>query len=681
MPSISGSDGQYNYYQKQLTDLSDENAADRKKAKEREDERVSSLENRHAQELREQEMENDRSLSNSKEALNNALKTERASAKQDYADLKRNTYDRFGQLNTDHTAEFAQQMNEMQNQYRAQKSRHDKELHSAEEGYTARLAERDQRATDELERGVAGTREDLENSHRSSSDTQQSAFKQAKAEADHRYEVMDRSRLEDLNQQRHQYESAFSDTQHDYNRRLDAARNAYEKSTQRQENTLRASQSDNTDALRQAHARETQELRDKMGDLVAAEKNYVKDSAQATSQAVANYENEWRDRLALQDANAKNQATDLKAQNARTENYLAHQNSETMAQKDGFYSRLISQEQQGHADESRDMTNAFMRDRKQLEVGIAKDKAMQQKVFEERMDDAAMNSSHALQEQAKALSNSASNQHKEDQFQLSRSQKALLEHETSADTSLISPAAEASLRKQISDQYMKTAQADMDRRARENEGLRDEYQNEFRDQQEKTLTKENKMNRKIASEKNEDLSRFNAHVADLEFMKDEAIRTQESNHARETQNMTKNYSRVLERQTREHDENLDSTRSEASSRINAVREEYEFNQKMAQREFANKYSETVRDYERKLNDQKNEYEMRIEDQRAAAAAASRESDRKFKNTLDEQTRANDQKFAQQEAQHRERERYLTQTFQEELEKMRRSNQALVSRRG
>lgn len=681
MPSISGSDGQYNYYQKQLNDLSDENSADRKKAKEREDERVSALESRHSRELREQEQEHDRSLAHSKDALGETLKTERETSKQEYADLKKNTYDRFGQLNADHSAEFNHQMNEMQGQYRAQKLRHDDELHSAEQNFTSHLAERDQQASAETERAVANTREDLENTHHYAMESQRKGDAQASADAKHSYDVLDKNRLEDLSTQRHQYESAFADSKNEYSRRLEAAKNAYEKSTQRQENTLRASQSDNTDALRQAHARETQELRDKMGSLIAAEKDYVKDSAKASSEAVANYENEWRDRLSTQDTASKNQTADLKMQNTRTQEYLAHKNGETMQEKDGFFTRLISQEQQAHADERRDLTNSYMRDRKQMEVGIAKDKAMQQKVYEARMDDAAAGTQRAMQEQAKALSNSAAAQHQEDTFNLNRAQKALQEHQTSADTTLISPAAEAALRKQIANQYDKTAQADIDRRARESEGMRDEYQNQFRDQHEQALTKENKMNRAVALEKNADLSKFNSHVADIEFMKDDAIRSKDASHARETENLTKNYSRVLQRQTREQNDTLDASRNEAASRINAVREEYEFNQKMAQREYATKYTETVRAYERKLSDQKTDSDVRLEDQRAAAATAAREADRKFKSTLDEVTRNSDQKLAQQEAQHRERERYITQTFQDELEKMRRSNQALINRRG
>jgi len=681
MPSISGSDGQYNYYQKQLNDLSDENSADRKKAKEREDERVSSLESRHAHELRDQEQEHDRSLSHSKDSLNEALKTERETSKQEYADLKKNTYDRFGQLNADHSAEFNHQMNEMQEQFRAQKLRHDDELHSAEQRYTASLADRDRQGSTDLERAVSNTREDLANSAHSAMESQRKGAALDQADQKHSYDVLDKSRLEALSTQRHQYESAFTDAKNEYSRRLEAAKHAYEKSTQRQENTLHDSLSDNADALRQSHTRETQELRDKMGNLIAAEKDYVKDSAKATSDAVANYENEWRDRLSNQDSSNRSQTADLKMQNSRTQDYLTRKNGQNMREKDGFYTRLISQEQQSHADDRRDLSNSYLRDRKQLEVGIAKDKAIQQKVYESRMDDAAAGNQRAMREQAKAFSNSAASQHEEDTFNLSRAQKALQEHETSADTTLISPAAEAAIRKQISAQYGKTTQADIDRRARESQGMHDEYQHQFLDQHEQALTKESKLNRAIAMERNSDLSRFNSHVADIELMKDDAIRSQESVHARETENLTKNYSRVLQRQTREQNDALDSSRNEAASRTQAIREEYEFNQKMAQREYANKYTETVREYEKKLTDQKSDSDLRMEDQRAAAATAAREADRKFKNTLDEVSRNNDQKLAQQEAQHRERERYITQTFQEELEKMRRSNQALINRRG
>src|SRR6185312_12243781 len=104
-----------------------------------------------------------------------------------------------------------------------------------------------------------------------------------------------------------------------------------------------------------------------------------------------------------------------------------------------------------------------------LEKGFSKNQASERKLFEDRYSEQTDLSNHALQDQAKTLQKIAEEQHQNDHLQIKRLGDELHERETSSDTSLVSPAAETAIRKQISGQYQKTADADMERRARENE--------------------------------------------------------------------------------------------------------------------------------------------------------------------------------------------------------------------
>ena len=680
MSSVSGSDN-YNYFQKQISDMSDDNATERKKIKEREDENLADIQRRHAADLKDAEETHSRALSRAKDASNETLHTERESNKSDYDRLKKDTYDRFGRLNQDNSHEARQNIEELQQNLISQKNRHDEEMNQAERKFNTQISERDHAANYDREQAVQATRDGLGETHRNSSQILRDSTAQALSEANQKYNNLDKARLEEMDSQRRAYDGAFDQSRLDYGRRIEMAKNAYEKSSGRQDKAIRDFQSDETNKLRTSHERETQQLRDQMGDLVQAEKSYVKDGAQGKSEAVAEFENDWRNKLALTQSNSQNEIADLKTQNAKTEHFLGRQNSESLNEKETFFSNLIAkQANQNHA-EQRDLAAAAQKDHNDLEKSAHKEREANVRISEERLTESARRSDQALIDQAKTLSKTAETERQTDRFQIEQLQGALQERKTSADTTLISPSAEASVRKQISGQYEKVAQADQDRRLRENNQIRDDYKHALREEQDKGLIKENKLNRTIAYSQNDDRQRFNAHVADLEYMKESAIRTVQSDQDRERDNMNKTYSRTLERQTREHDESSTVTREQAQSRISSLREENEFNSKMAQREFANKYNETVRDYERKMNDQKTDYEVRLEDQRAQNSSMSRDAERKFKNQLDEQTRNNDQKLAQQEAQHKERERYITQTFQDELEKMRRSNQMLVNKRG
>jgi hypothetical protein len=144
--------------------------------------------------------------------------------------------------------------------------------------------------------------------------------------------------------------------------------------------------------------------------------------------------------------------------------------------------------------------------------------------------------------------------------------------------------------------------------------------------------------------------------------------------------MNRNYSRLLARKSQEHEDALSVTRDDAANRIAEIRQEADFNAKMAQRSFSLRQNELIREYEKKLADQKTDYESRLDDLKSQSQANTRDVERKLKNELEAQTRASDQRLAQVEATNKERERYLTQNFQDEIEKVKRSNALLIQKK-
>src|SRR5581483_4395615 len=112
--------------------------------------------------------------------------------------------------------------------------------------------------------------QDLEDTFHTASATQREGQLQAARESEARFQKLDHDRLEEAQDQKRRFDSAFEESKNDYNRRMELAKNAYERATDRQERDLLASRSDHSDQLRQAHEKETADLRRQMSELVTA---------------------------------------------------------------------------------------------------------------------------------------------------------------------------------------------------------------------------------------------------------------------------------------------------------------------------------------------------------------------------------------------------------------------------
>jgi hypothetical protein len=300
--------------------------------------------------------------------------------------------------------------------------------------------------------------------------------------------------------------------------------------------------------------------------------------------------------------------------------------------------------------------------------------------YEKQMDGLNERHQQSLAAQARAFQESSDNRAISDASRIERLEKSLNEKSTTSDPSQVSPNAEATLRRQITHEYEKIKLAEQDRNDRRLDNIQSEYRERLTTDHEKHQTRETKLNREMTLQRNLDRNEFNQHIADTEALKDSQIRSREDQHNRETELLNRNYTRLLDKKSRDEEEKLSVTHDNAANRIAAVRQEAEFNAKMAQRAFSFRQNELIREYEKKLADQKADYEGRLEDSKAQAQAGARDLERKLKNEMDVQRRSYEQKLTQQDAQYKERERYISQNYQDEIEKVKRSNALLIQKK-
>ena len=106
-------------------------------------------------------------------------------------------------------------------------------------------------------------------------------------------------------------------------------------------------------------------------------------------------------------------------------------------------------------------------------------------------------------------------------------EKSLQERNTSEDTSLISPAAEAAVRKSIVREYEKTLAAERDRNARATDSVQTEYSGRLHDTIIDGQAKENNIQQQNAADRHQDRQQLLDHIQDTESLKQMTLRNQE----------------------------------------------------------------------------------------------------------------------------------------------------------
>lgn len=682
MPSVTPSDGGgYNYYHKAIQELEDEYQLESKRNRDRHQDQVNQLEEHHNHEIRKREKELDETVQNIKDEHNETLTRERDFNKAEVDRIRNQTYDKWGRYNGLEGEVVQRQLENAKEAWDVQHRNDQRALQDSEEAYHHKLERLNRDHATELERVAQYAHDSASEMYNLAYDDQKEAYDAQRVEAERKYNELNQERMEDMNFQRRQAEQAINDSRDDFEHRVRKLKQTDENRADRQQRHYADSMDEATRALNDSHARETKQLRDQLKELTYATGEYSRGRSEGSSDAIAEYENEWRSREEVTNEAYEQQIKSLKQKSKEADTYYAQLNDQNLRDVDRYFSDLLSKQNMENYQSQRQLEATFEQDRDMLVDRMKQDRKAADQNLEKQLNEANEQRNRALENQAKAYQDTIGRNRSSSEDTIKNLERQLLYKSTSDDTSVISPAAEAAVRKAVVNEYEKTFMADRTR----SEDTIDSIQREYAHRLHNTIIDNDADKAVIQSENAADRHRLQSemlqHVQDTEFIKDNTLRNQELDHMRETQNLNRNYSTMLDRQRRQYEEILVTSKNDAAAKIQAVRQEAEFQSKMAQRAFSAQQNELIRGYEKKLNDQKTSYEEVLYDAKAQADRQVRENDRKNRLELEEQSRAYEQKIAQMEFQQKERERYLTRNFQDELEKVRRSNALLAKKKG
>jgi len=679
MPSISPSDGGYQYYQRVVSELEEELENEARRSREREETRASRLEENYKEEIAKREQDLQDTVESIKKNSDRYVASERANARAEVEALKSTTYDRSGRYSSENNT-LQRQLENQERDHEIANTRNQTRMNEEQNDNARRVEELHKEYEAKLEQAVKDTRKSvLESSGQTLEERNNEAANDRLAIQKH-YSELDRARVEEMNNQRRRFDQAYVEAEQDQAHRTRGILESAQKTLESRRSDSQKRMEQDTKRLNESHENETNALRSQVSVLADKEREYVKGRAEGASEAVKQYEGDWRDRVNMTAEAYQREIASLKDQVHRADKYFNHLNNSNLREKDTYFTKLLARQGLESHQREKSLETTFNTDREQLERKMGEERVLSKKLLNTELKEADRLRASALENQAKTYQEQMQRQRINNNEKLERLEKSLTGIKTSDDTSNISTAAENAVRKKIGSEYEKNFAEERERNKRATESIRQEYSRRVTDAIENGELHKSRLTRAHSAESNFERSQFLDHVNDIIEDKNAALSSKETEARRQSDSVQKNLAQYIERQRREFEEIAQGQKEESSARLMSVQQQANFEMKMAQRSFAARQNEIMREYDKKLSDQKREYEDRLDEMKSQNQQVIRDADRKNRLAMEEQQRISDQRIAQLEAQHKERERYITEIYQEDLEKVKRSNALLIQKK-
>jgi hypothetical protein len=402
---------------------------------------------------------------------------------------------------------------------------------------------------------------------------------------------------------------------------------------------------------------------------------------QARADSYKEHEDEWYATARNQQVTHDLEKKKLKAEMADIERVYGEKHANYVRDKDAASADTVHRAYQDAHEEKQRLVKAYEESLDQAEKQIDADRDYFEKRSENKSDVANDTLQKALAKQAAAYQKTMANQRQTLESQMGDLERVLQAKSTTDQPGEISPAAEEHLRAQVSAHYEKKFGAETQRNADAREHLTNSYEEKLAAERNTARSGAEALNRQNSTEQTLLRHQYVAHIMDVEDSKRRAIDAADYSSTRQSDAMVRNHERAMNDFRRHYDGVVADRETESSSRIQEVMAKADFERQNARREFANQMQDTTRTYEKRLAEQKDHYEAALGEMKAKLDTANKEHDRQLRQALADQARSYDHRIAETEAQIRDRERNQARLHEEELDKVKKSNALLLSKKG
>jgi hypothetical protein len=681
MASVSGpGDGGYSYYHKSISDLEDEYADQKKRANERQETREARMESNRADTDLRREEQLDRTIANVKSNANETIAQEREIANAEIKRMKKEGYDRLGRSHGVEADVLKDQLASQEKAHRAEVKQLKSAYEDATDGYSERAQEMHREQQEKIDQQLRDTHDRLTAAYEERSEANREELREMHEKSDEKINSVEREKQQELVTERRHTLKAIEDMERAHKHATQQTEKSNEKKWVGREQMHDHELTDAVHLTNETHVRENRQLRDKVTEILDHERRYGKDASQARSDAYRELEDEQRTQTRIMQDSYIRKIDKLHQQAKDADSYFAHLQDKTLKEKDTHFAKVISDQNRTEHLNRKDLQESFTKERDALELRRQREADASGQRLDQALAHSSADREKALYNQARAYQTTMANQKTSDGERIASLEREIQRRSTSSDSSDISPAAEEAVRNSVSQELYKAFDEEKNRNRRSE----DHIQRNYRDRLEATVRhaeeRETKLSRSGASETHRLLQDAQNQMEETEYQKQQALVSMRVEQDRQQESFSRTYGQSLEKQRHEYEQIIHTLREDASNRLDAQRQENEFASRMTHRTFAQRQNELIREYDRKLADQKLQYEAQLEGVKSEAAKTIRDSERQTKQALEDQSRSYDQRIAQLEMTNKEREKRISENYEDSLEKLKRSNALLIQKK-
>jgi len=672
---------EYSSHRRSVDEIEQEYELQRKKAAEREKTREGKLERNLADTLKKKDQETENSVKNVKDRYESTLADQAKSDKIERETLKRNVYDRSGRNAKALSEDAKHERDRAIENASAIESAHKRSLTNTEEYYAnqsksqAEEKERDMEALAESYRkqiaeargdGGEGQTEELNAYRKKLKEEAQSAIRQAREEV-----MLERRQAKVMSEQN-------EITSRDRSKKADHHLNSRLKE---KDIAVKSKLTANAEADRASRELELAPLREQVMETTEMKKKSQSQWNGARAEAIRELETDWNAKYSNQSISHEQEKQKLRQNNAETERNFGTKLGGIIKERDTQVSKIISNQNLEHRDQMVNSTKEYDRALGHVKLQAARDKELSNAHLERVRTESSEQQNRNLDKQAATFQTTIENQRQNQQSQIKNLERVLNNKNSTDDPGEISAAAEQAVRGAVTRQYDKVYQAEADRNERDREHLHSSYQAKLSDTIQDKQTNTTTLNRQNLSEQALLRDTFVQHIADVEENKRQMLDLANASNQKMSDTSIRSSERS-QNELRRHYEDLFASRDlENASRLQDLKNQSEFEKRSMRREYQVQMSDTIRSYEKKLTDQKVAADDQVRDIKVKQDAELREKDRILKQAMADQARNYEHRMGDIEAQSKDRERTLARNHEDELDKVKKANALLLSKKG
>lgn len=665
-------------YQKKLDSLENEQSEELKRTEERQKAQVDHLESNYERSRADLSEEAARAVEETRKQGQDTLSKERELTKRELEEQSR-LYNRNGKLRDTEVNAVKEQLKSSEKVWSQLHEKDRQALVDRDLQHSTRVAQLEKETEEQIADNMRKARENAYELYSKAFKDEQAKTQDYRRGLENRYNSLNRERVSELNslkERNHAMEERNRDIERKAQRAGRDGENRLElalrDAARREEQSVSAA----TESLRlQNH-----DLRRMNSDLSSTSVQSRASEAEARSKAYSEIEQDFALKEAMLRESFEADINRLKRAVAQTEEHHGQMTAKNREESGRFYTNLIKQKQLEFQQELNDLRLSHESSMKQW----SDRSKSQREQFDQKIELQASRANEvreaAMREQSEAYRGLFQRERENSGDRIGQLEKELQERRTTSNPTLISPAAEESVRKVISKEYEKTLAEERARNKRTVDSMQEQYQARMREEGDDSSLALRMTQKELTVSKNQDQARLANYAQEADFERQSAIRRHMDNQEKVLSRIDKTHQGEIVMKQRQYDESQDNLKIDMAARMSELREEADFQLRMAQRMSAARLNETVRQHEKQMAEQKELYEDQLAQLKHERDKIVESTQREKRLALEEQERTFRHQLKQMEVQNEEKQRYLAQSFEDRIDRLTRSNAKLIQKK-